>query len=197
MRTFKTWPMMLTLLTLLLAIPAIAATYDIDTSHSAVEFKIKHLAISNVKGTFDSFEGTFSYVSGQPDQWQVNATIDVASVDTGNAKRDDHLKNEDFFNVAQHPTIVFKSTGVKMDGDEGKLMGDLTMHGKTLPVTLDLELNGEITDPWGNQRVGFTATGKIDRREWDLTYGRVMEGGGLMIGNDVKLTIEIEGIQQK
>ncbi len=197
MRTSQTWPMILTLLTLLLAIPAIAATYDIDTSHSAVEFKIKHLAISNVQGTFDNFEGTFSYVSGQPDQWQVNATIDVASVDTGNAKRDDHLKNEDFFNVAQYPTMVFKSTGVKMDGDEGKLMGDLTMHGKTLPVTLDLELNGEIADPWGNQRVGFTATGKIDRRDWGLTYGKVMEGGGLMIGNDVKLTIEIEGIQQK
>ena len=187
----------LLVMAMLAAIPATAATYDIDTSHSAVTFKIKHMAISNVKGSFDTFEGSFDYVSGQPEKWLVNAIIDIASVDTGNSDRDDHLRNEDFFNVAKYPDMVFKSTGVKMDGDEGQLMGDLTMHGKTLPVTLDLELNGEVTDPWGNERVGFSATGEIDRRDWDLSYGKVLEGGGLLIGNDVKLTIEVEGIKRK
>jgi len=187
----------LLVMAMLAAIPATAATYDIDTAHSAVTFKIKHLAISNVKGSFNDFEGSFDYVSGQPEKWQVNATIDVSSVDTGNQDRDDHLRNEDFFHVAEYPDMIFKSTGVKMDGDEGKLMGELTMHGKTLPVTLDLELNGEVTDPWGNERVGFSATGEIDRRDWDLSYGKVLEGGGLLIGNDVKLTIEVEGIKRK
>ncbi len=185
------------LMALLAAVPVAAATYDIDASHSAVEFKIKHLAISNVKGSFNTFEGAFDFVPGQPDQWQVNANIDVNSIDTGNTKRDDHLRNDEFFDVAKYPSITFKSTGVKMDDDEGQLMGELTMHGKTLPVTLDLEMNGQVTDPWGNERVGFTASGKIDRREWGLTYGQVLEGGGLMIGNDVKLTIEVEGIKRK
>ncbi len=183
----------------LFSIPAaFADTYDIDASHSSVGFKIKHLAISNVKGTFSSYEGKFDYVPGRPEQWNVEVSIDMKSVDTGNEDRDDHLRGEDFFEVAKFPTMVFKSTGIKMqDDEEGKLMGTLSMHGKTLPVTLDFELNGTIIDPWGNDRAGFSATGKINRKDWGLSYGKVVEGGGLMIGNEVKISLEIEGVKQK
>jgi polyisoprenoid-binding protein YceI len=176
----------------------LADTYDIDNSHSSVGFKIKHLAISNVKGSFTSFEGAFDFVAGQPRQWNVEVSIDMKSVDTGDEDRDDHLRAEDFFDVEKFPTMVFKSTGVKMDDDEeGKLMGTLTMHGVTLPVTLDIEFNGAITDPWGNERVGFSATGKINRKDWGLSYGKALESGGLVIGNDVKISLEIEGVKRK
>ena len=179
----------------------LADTYDIDSSHSSVGFKIKHLAISNVKGSFTSFEGAFEFVPGQPEQWNVEVSIDMKSVDTGDEDRDDHLRADDFFDVEKFPTMVFKSTGVKMedddDDDEFELMGTLTMHGVTLPVTLELEYNGSITDPWGSERAGFSATGKINRKDWGLSYGKVMEGGGLMIGNDVKISLEIEGVKRK
>lgn len=175
-----------------------ADTYDIDTSHSSVGFKIKHLAISNVNGSFSSFTGSFDFVAGQPQQWNVEAVIQINSVDTGDDDRDKHLLNEDFFNVEKYPTMVFKSTEVEMkDDEEGTLTGTLTMHGQTHPVTLDLVLNGEITDPWGSQRAGFSATGKINRKDWGLSYGKVLEGGGLMIGNDVKISLEIEGVKKK
>ncbi len=179
------------------ALPALAATYDIDNTHSSVGFKIKHMAISNVKGTFTKFSGTFDFSPGNPQDWSVEVTIDVSSLTTGDTKRDEHLLTADFFDPEKFPTMVFKSTGVKMEDDEeGKLMGTLTMHGVTLPVTLDLEVGGTVTDPWGNERAGLSATGKIDRKDWGLTYGKVMEGGGLLIGNDVKISLEIEGVKQ-
>ncbi len=178
--------------------PVMAATYDIDNAHSSVGFKVKHMAISNVKGTFNSFSGSFDFTPGNSEDWQVEATIEISSLSTGDGKRDEHLLSPDFFDVENFPTMVFKSTGVKMeDDDEGKLMGTLTMHGVTLPVTLDLEVGGTITDPWGNERAGLSASGKIDRKDWGLSYGKVMEGGGLLIGNEVKISLEIEGVQQK
>ncbi len=180
------------------AVPAMAATYDIDNSHSSVGFKIKHMAISNVKGTFTEFTGTFDFTPGNSENWAVEAVIQLKSLSTGDQKRDEHLFGEEFFDVEQYPTMVFKSTGVKMEDDEeGELMGTLTMHGVTLPVTLDLEVGGTVTDPWGNERAGFSATGKINRKDWGLSYGTVMESGGLLIGNDVKISLEIEGVKQK
>ena len=182
----------------LTAIPAMAATYDLDNSHSSVGFKVKHMAISNVKGTFSEFSGTFDFTPGNPDSWSVEAIIQLKSISTGDDKRDAHLLNEDFFDVEKYPTMVFKSTSVKMkDDEEGELKGTLTMHGVTLPVTLDLEVGGTVTDPWGNERAGFSVTGKINRKDWGLSYGSVLEGGGLVIGDDVKLSLEIEGVKQK
>ncbi len=184
--------------TVLVAVPTMAATYDIDTSHSSVGFKIKHMAISNVKGSFDAFTGSFDFVAGDPSQWSAEASIDLSSISTGNEDRDAHLLNEDFFNVEKYPTMVFAFTGVEMkDDEEGKLMGTLTMHGVTLPVVMDLELNGTLTDPWGNERAGFSAEGKINRKDWGLSYGKVMESGGLMIGNEVKISLEVEGVKRK
>jgi len=189
---------LLLLFALLFAVPAVGATYDIDSSHSSVEFKVKHLAISNVKGSFNSFSGAFEMEPGQPETWSVEATVDLASVNTGNEDRDNHLRSADFFNTEENPTMVFKSTGVKMkDESEGQLMGTLTLNGKTLPVTLDFEFNGTVTDPWGNDRAGFSASGTIDRQDWGLSYGDLMEGGGLVIGHDVKITLEVEGIKKK
>lgn len=183
---------------LALAVPALGAQYEIDAAHSAVSFKIKHLTISSVKGTFDDFSGTFTFDPADPAAASVEAVIQTASVSTGNEKRDEHLRAPDFFDVAQFPTITFKSTAVEMSGPgEGVLKGNLTMHGVTKEVTLALTFNGTITDPWGNEKAGFSAVGKLDRTDFGLSYGKVLEGGGLMIGNDVEFTIEIEATQKK
>ncbi len=176
--------------------PTLAATYDIDADHSAVSFQIKHLTISKVKGSFGDVTGTFTFTEGQPDTWQAEATIQIASVDTGNQKRDDHLRGDEFFDVAQYPVMTFKSTGVEMtSATEGQLTGELTMRGTTKTVVLDLEYNGSVTDPWGNQRAGFSLTGKIKRKDWGLTYNAALESGGLVIGEEVKISLEIEGIK--
>ncbi|MFT5233519.1 MAG: polyisoprenoid-binding protein YceI [Candidatus Krumholzibacteriia bacterium] len=180
------------------SVSVLAANYDIDAAHSAVTFQVKHLTISKVSGSFGDVAGSFTFAEGESDSWQTEVTIQVSSVDTGNDKRDDHLRNEDFFNAEKFPTIVFKSTGVKMSSDtEGTLMGDLTMHGVTKPVELDMEYNGSVIDPWGNERAGFSLTGKIKRKDWGLTYNSVLESGGVMIGDDIKISLEVEGIKAK
>lgn len=181
-----------------LAVPALAAQYEIDTAHSAITFKIRHLTISNVKGSFDDFAGTFTFDPAAPATASVEAVIQVASISTGDTKRDDHLRNPDFFDVEKFPTMTFKSTGLTMtSASEGTLKGDLTMHGVTRPVTLAVVFNGTIKDPWGNDKAGFSATGKLDRTEFGLSYGKLMEGGGLMIGNDVEFTLDIQGAAKK
>ncbi len=178
--------------------PALTAEYEIDEAHSAVTFQVKHMTISKVKGSFGDFVGTFNFTEDQPASWQVNATIQIASVDTGNQKRDEHLRGDDFFDAAKYPTMVFKSTGVKMaNATEGKLLGELTMHGVTKTIELDLEYNGSIIDPWGNERAGFSVTGKIKRKNWGLSYNSALEAGGLAIGEDVQISLEIEGIKAK
>lgn len=197
-RTMNRMLPMLVLSLLALAVPALAAQYEIDTAHSAISFKIKHLTISSVKGSFDDFAGTFTFDPAAPKTGSVEAVIQAASISTGNTKRDEHLRAPDFFDVAQFPTITFKSTGLTMtSATEGTLSGDLTMHGVTKPVTLAVVFNGTIKDPWGNDKAGFAATGKLDRTEFGLTYGKVMEGGGLMIGNEVEFTLDIQGAAKK
>ncbi len=176
----------------------LAADYEVDAAHSAVGFQVKHLTISKVNGSFGEVAGTFVFTEGEPDSWQAEATIQLASVDTGNQKRDDHLRGEDFFNVAEFPVMTFKSTSVKMDNDsEGTMTGDLTMHGVTHPVTLDLEYNGSVKDPWGSERAGFSLTGKLNRKDWGLTYNAALESGGLVIGETVKISLDVEGIKAK
>jgi polyisoprenoid-binding protein YceI len=177
---------------------SLAAEYDIDLSHSSVNFQIKHLAISKVNGAFKDFSGSFSFDPEKPEATRADATIQLASVDTGNEKRDDHLRNPDFFDVAQYPTMTFTTTSVKMkDAEEGEVTGDLTLHGVTKSVTLDLEINGMTVDPWGNERIGASLTGEINRKDWGLTWNKAMETGGLVVGEDVKITLEIQGIKKK
>lgn len=186
------------LMAMVFSLPALGAPYDIDTSHSSVGFQIKHMAISKVNGSFTDFTGSIDFDPANPGALTAEVVVQMASVDTGNEKRDDHLRNEDFFNVEKFPTMTFKTTSVKMKGeDEAVVKGDLTMHGETRSVQLDLEINGTITDPWGNERVGASLSGKINRRDWGLTWSKTMEAGGLMVGNDVKLSLEIEAIKKK
>jgi polyisoprenoid-binding protein YceI len=183
---------------LVMALPALGAQYDIDPAHSAIGFRIRHLAISNVKGVFTDFAGTFTFDAAAPAGAAVEAIIQTASISTGNAQRDEHLLGTDFFDAVKFPTIIFKSTGLTMStASEGVLTGTLTMHGVTRDVTLAVEFNGAATDPWGNDRVGFAATGTLNRQDFGLTYGTVMEGGGLVIGNDVGFALEVEGTRKK
>lgn len=187
----------LSLALLVWAVPALSADYAIDMSHSSVNFQIKHMAISKVNGAFTEFEGTFTYDASKPEATRAEAVIQIASVDTGDAKRDDHLRNPDFFDVENHPTMTFTTTGVSMkNAEEGQVTGDLSMHGVTRPVTLDLEITGTVTDPWGNERIGASLSGKINRKDWGLTWNKALETGGLVVGEDVKLTLEIQGIKQ-
>jgi polyisoprenoid-binding protein YceI len=173
-----------------------AATYEIDPVHSSVEFKVKHL-LSWTKGGFTKFSGTIDYEPGRPENWSTQAAIDVSSVDTQNADRDDHLRGPDFFDAEQYPTMAFKSTGVR-DAEDGRAIVDgvLTLHGVEKPVAIELDIYGVAQDPWGNTRAGFTGTTTIDRKAFGIEYNKVLETGGFLLGDEVKVTIEIEAIQK-
>ena len=173
---------------------ASATTYAIDKDHSTVSFKIRHL-FSKVQGTFGDFAGTFDYDPGQPAQWHAEATIQAASINTNTPKRDEHLRSADFFDVAKHPAIIFKSTEITDATEAGaKLHGVLTMHGVEKPVTLELAIHGAGKDPWGNLRSGFTATTKLNRTEFGIIWNKALETGDVLLGDDVEITLEIEGI---
>ncbi|MBK7703350.1 MAG: YceI family protein [bacterium] len=195
--TFRKMMTALLAASLLTAAAATAATYTIDATHSSVGFKVRHMMVSKVTGSFGEFSGTFDYVEGQPDQWSAAATIKTASVNTNDAKRDGHLRNADFFDAEKYPEITFASKGVSQKGGGWVLTGDLTMHGVTKPVELELEFNGAITDPWGNDRVGFSAKGVLDRRDFGITYNTVLDKGGVAVSNEVELMLEIEAIANK
>ena len=182
---------------LVCAPPVWATTYTIDKDHTTIGFKIRHL-FSNVKGTFDQLDGTFVYVPDKPDQWTAAATIQAASINTRVEKRDNHLRSPDFFEVEKYPTITFKSTGVTDATPTGaKLHGLLAIHGVEKPVVLDLEIHGEGKDPWGNQRSGVTATARINRKEFGLNWNQALETGGVLVGDDVDIILEIEGLAKE
>ena len=179
------------------ATPVPAGTYDIDGAHSTASFGIRHLGISTVKGTFDTVTGTLT-VGETLSTLNATAVIDASTISTGNADRDGHLRSPDFFDVAQYPDITFTSTEVRPgEGDSFTLVGDLTMHGVTRPVELEAEYVGAATSPQGVQKVGFTASGEIDRTEWGLTWNQAMEAGGLLVGEAVTLVIEIQADRQE
>jgi polyisoprenoid-binding protein YceI len=174
--------------------PALADTYSIDRDHTTVGFKIRHL-FSKVDGRFNAFEGVIQYAPGQPQAWSVHATIDAASIDTNVTARDKHLRSKDFFDVEQYPSIIFQSTGVTEATDAGaKLSGLLNIHGVEKPVELQLEVHGVGKDPWGNVRSGFTATTTINRKDFGLGWNETLETGQLLVGEEVMITIEVEGV---
>ncbi len=170
-----------------------ASTYNVDTSHSTVDFKVKHMMVSNTKGTFDEFKGSFEYDEETKVLKSLNGEIKVASINTSNKKRDDHLRADDIFDAKKYPNITFKLT--KIDGDDA--YGDLTIKGVTRNVKLDFENGGTVKDPWGVERAGFSLSGKIKRADFGLTYNSILEAGGVAIGEVVKLDIEMEGIKVK
>jgi polyisoprenoid-binding protein YceI len=173
-----------------------AADYQIDPTHSSVTFKVKHLAISSVPGRFGELSGTFSFDPAKIEASRAQATLSVSSINTMDAKRDDHLKGPDFFDASKYPSITFKTNKVDKVGDAAfKAHGDLTIHGVTKPVTLDVTYGGSAKDPWGKERAAFEARTVINRKDFGLTWNKTIETGGLVVGDDVHITLEIEGVK--
>jgi polyisoprenoid-binding protein YceI len=171
-------------------------TWNIDASHSSIEFSVRHLMISKVKGSFKTFSGSVT-IPEDPFQASVHVAIDPTSIDTGDANRDNHLRSADFFEVEKYPEAEYVSSSVRPQGDGYLVDGELSLHGVTRPVTLDLEFNGTGGDPWGNTRAGFTASAEINRRDFGIDITMPMETGGVVVGDKVKLTIEVELVLAK
>lgn len=176
---------------------ATTTTWTLDPMHVEVGFAIRHLMISTVRGRFGSASGTIEFDETNPANSKIDVSIDVASIDTRQEMRDNHLRSADFFDVANHPVMHF--VGKTIDGDvkkKFKVVGELTIRGITREVTLDVENEGMTTDPWGNQRVGLSATAKINRSDFNLTWNQALEAGGVVVGEEVKLSIDAEFIRQ-
>lgn len=166
--------------------------WQIDKSHSEVGFSVRHMMISNVRGRFSEFEADVQLDPKSLASASVSAKINVASISTGEPKRDEHLRSADFFDTAQYPNIEFRSERVAQSGSELEVSGQLTIHGTSRPVTLKGEVEGPSKDPWGNQRVGFTLQGEIDREDFGLTWNQALETGGVLVAKKVKLNLEIQ-----
>ena len=170
-------------------------TWKLDPSHSTVEFSAKHLMITNVKGRITDVEGTIHMNQKDLQNSSVEATLKATSLDTRIDQRDQHLRSADFLDVEKYPEIKFRSTRIQGDKQSFKLIGDLTIRDVTKPITLDVEFEGETKDPWGGDRVGFSASGKIDRRDFGLTWNQALETGGLVLGNDIKIGLEVQAVK--
>ena len=168
-----------------------AGTYTIDPTHTEISFSVRHLAISKVRGHFQTFAGTVE-IAEQIEDSTASATIDVASINTHQAQRDEHLRTSDFFNVEEFPEMTFKSTGVAVDGGDLTINGDLTLRGVTKPVTLEAEFGGATVDGSGNTKVGFEATTKINRQDFGVTWNAATEAGGLTLGDVITITIDAQ-----
>jgi len=177
---------------------ASASNWTIDPEHSNVAFKVRHLMVSNVRGNFEKFAGTVELNDKDITRSRVEVSIDTNSINTNVQKRDAHLRSADFFDVARYPAMTFVSTRVaKAGGDKLKVTGNLTLHGITKEVTLDVEgPTGESKDPWGNIRKGATATTRINRKDFGLTWNKALETGGVVVGDDIAITLEIEMIKK-
>jgi len=167
--------------------------WQIDPTHSQAEFAVRHLMIATVKGRFRDIAGTVVVEDGDPTTAQVDVTIDVASIDTGVGQRDQHLRSADFFDTDRFPKLTFRSTGVERVGeDHYEVTGDLTIRDVTRPVTLDAHGLGSVRDPWGKERAGYTATARINRKDFGLSWNQALETGGVVVGDEVKITLEVE-----
>ena len=183
----------LTLASILTAGALFAGTYNIDKSHSNVGFKVKHLMISNVSGNFTEFNGTFEYDEKTKTLASLVGNIEVSSINTENGKRDGHLKSADFFDASTYPKLTFKLSKI----DDDKAYGIITIKGISKEIVLDFDDNGSIKDPWGNTRIGLELNGKINRKDFGLNWNKALEAGGVVVGEKVKLSIELEGILAK
>jgi polyisoprenoid-binding protein YceI len=172
-------------------------TWNVDAAHTHVAFAVRHLMITTVKGRFDEVSGTVRSSDAQPAKGDVDITINGASIDTREPQRDAHLRSADFLDVEKFPTITFKSRRITdVKGDNFTLAGDLTIHGVTREVVLDVTSEGRAKDPWGGERSGFTATTKIKRSDFGLTWNQALETGGVLVGDEVKISIDVELLKQ-
>ncbi|MFU2017699.1 YceI family protein [Peribacillus butanolivorans] len=171
--------------------------WAIDPTHSAIEFSVKHMMIAKVKGSFNKFEANISANPSDLTTAEIDFTVDVASIDTRNADRDNHLRSADFFDVEKNPTLTFKSTKiVKTGDDEYDVTGEVTLNGFTNEETFAITFEGQGKDPWGNEKAGFSGKGKVKRSDYGLTYNAALETGGVLIGDQITLTIEIEAAKE-
>ena len=171
--------------------------YAIDKAHSSVEFVVRHLMIAKVRGRFSDFEGTIELVPGSYAPQAIDVKIDAASIDTREAQRDGHLKSPDFFDVENFTHLTFASKRVEGTADDFKVYGDLTIHGVTKDVVLHGEFEGRASDPWGNDRAGWAASTKINRKDFGLLWNQALEAGGVMVGDEVRIELNIEAVLQK
>jgi polyisoprenoid-binding protein YceI len=169
-------------------------TWTVDPGHSSVEFSIKHMGIANVRGHFSEFEGTLEAKESLADS-RASGTVKAASIDTGESKRDEHLRSADFFNVEEFPDIEFESTRVEAIDDEStRVHGNLTMHGVTNEICLEVRFQGTDTDPWDNQRSGFAVVGTLDRSDFDMKFNQALGSGNVLVGDKVKMALEISAV---
>lgn len=177
---------------------AAPAEYKIDQGHSEVGFSVTHLMISTVRGKFKEFDGSFMFDPDKGTVSDANFTVKTKSVDTNEPKRDEHLRGADFFDVEKFPEMTLKNSKITKAGkNKYKWVGDLTIRGVTKPVTLNLDYKGSMKDPWGNQKAGFAATGKINRKDYGLTWNKALEAGGVTVGDEVTINLDIEAQQQQ
>jgi len=170
--------------------------WTVDPTHSSIEFAVRHMGIATVRGTFGTFD-VMPVLNEQGMLTDVTATVDVGSLDTGVDQRDEHLRSPDFFDVAQHPEMTYRSTKVEnLGGGRYRVSGDLTIRGITHPVALDVETSEQVKDPWGNQRIGAEITAKLNRTKWGLTWTQVLEAGSLLVGEEVKISMEMQVVAQ-
>ncbi|MEU1007321.1 YceI family protein [Streptomyces sp. NPDC005890] len=176
---------------------ALTGDYTIDPAHSSIGFVARHAMVTNVKGSFQDFTGTLHLDGADPAKSTATLDVQVASIETGNADRDGHLKSSDFFKIDEFPTMTFRSTKAEaLGGDEYRITGDLSLLGVTKPLTIDLEFNGSAQDPFGNERVGFEGKAEILRSEWGLTWNAALETGGVLVSDKIKLVFDVSAIKQ-
>ncbi|MFF8314215.1 YceI family protein [Streptomyces lydicus] len=180
------------------ALAALTGDYTIDPAHSSIGFTVRHAMVTNVRGTFGAYEGTLALDGTDPSRSTASLDIEIASIDTGIADRDAHLRGADFFDAENFPQMTFRSTAAeRVNGDRYRLTGDLTLRGVTKPLTIDLEFNGSATDVYGAQRVGFEGSAEILRSDWGLTWNAALEAGGVMVSDKVKLNFDISAVGPK
>ncbi len=171
--------------------------WQIDPAHSEINFTVRHMMISNVRGQFEKFTGTVDFNEDDPTKSTVDVQIEAASINTKEPPRDNHLRSADFFDAEHYPYLTFKSKRVIKTGDNtGRIVGDLTIRDITREVTLDVEYSGQAQSPWGTTSAGFSATTTINRKDWDLNWNKALETGGVLVGDQIKIAIEIEVVKQ-
>ncbi len=176
---------------------ALGETWTVDPAHSSVGFSVRHMMISNVKGAFDKLTASVDGSPADPSTAKISATIEIASVDTRDAKRDEHLRSADFFDAAKYPQMTFTSTKVeKVSATTAKVTGDLTLRGVTKPVVLDVEYTQPVKNPWGMTVVGASATGKINRKDFGVSWSNNLDGGGVVVGDEVKIQLDLEFVKK-
>jgi polyisoprenoid-binding protein YceI len=170
--------------------------WNLDTVHSGINFSVRHMVVSKVRGRFSKFTGNVELDESDLPRSVVEATIDASSIDTGSAQRDEHLRSADFFDVEHFPQIRFRSTGIeKVGGDRYRLIGELTIRDVSREIALDVEYGGRGKDPWGNERVGFTARGTLDRKDFGLKWNQALETGGVLVSDRVEIELEVQAVK--